>query len=140
MWTVSQRRGRQLSRAAFVVQISPRWGLLTSHPRIADLCQSKDPFNRPSPGLVKRLAAEARSDAKRRHFQDAAGPSDEQRREILKAKAKKYDALRRGDFSGMTEKEVEESVIDVSFILNPNGSDHAVRAQMGRGRMVRSFL
>lgn len=72
-----------------------------------------DPFDRPNPGLVKRLAAEARNDAKRRHFDDA-GPSDAQRRAILERKAEKYDALARGDFSGMTEKEMAEAVIDVS--------------------------
>jgi hypothetical protein len=76
--------------------------------------KDKDPFARPSPGLVKRLAAEARTDAKRRVFQDEhGGPSDEQRREIMLAKAKKYDALKRGDYSGMSEKEIQESVIDV---------------------------
>lgn len=76
----------------------------------------KDPFARPSPGLVKRLAAEARVDAKRRVFQDeVGGPSDEQRREIMLAKARKYEALQRGDYSGMTEKEIQESVIDVGI-------------------------
>lgn len=80
---------------------------------LADTLQPKDPFHRPSPGLVKRLAAEARNDARRRHFQDEAGPSDEQRREILQAKAKRYDAMRRGDFTGMSEKEMAESAIDV---------------------------
>jgi large subunit ribosomal protein L24e len=76
--------------------------------------QVKDPFAKPSPGLVKRLAAEARIDSKRRVFQDDNdGPSAEQRREIMEAKARKYEALKRGDFSGMTEKERMESVIDV---------------------------
>lgn len=75
----------------------------------------KDPFARPSPGLVKRLAAEARTDAKRRVFQDEGGPSEEQRREIMLAKAKKYEALRRGDLSGLTQKEIDESVIDVGL-------------------------
>ncbi len=76
----------------------------------------KDPFLRPSPGLVKRLAREARNDSKRRHFDDD-GPSDEQRRAILEAKAKKYDALKRGDLSGFTERELAEANIDVSFTL-----------------------
>jgi hypothetical protein len=31
----------------------------------------------------------------------------------MEAKARKYEALKRGDFSGMTEKERMESVIDV---------------------------
>jgi hypothetical protein len=75
--------------------------------------QTKDPFAKPSPGLVKRLAAEARNDAKRRHFQDEAGPSDEQRRANMEMKAKKYDAMRRGDYSGMNERELAEGVIDV---------------------------
>ncbi len=62
------------------------------------------------------MAAEARNDAKRRHFvDDEGGPSDEQRREIMLAKARKYDALRRGDLSGLSEKEIAESSIDVSF-------------------------
>ena len=77
--------------------------------------ESKDPFDKPSPGLIKRLAAEARNHAKRRVFQDdEAGPSDEQRREIMLAKAKKYEALKKGDFSGLTTKELEEGVLDVS--------------------------
>lgn len=75
--------------------------------------QSKDPFDRPSPGLIKRLAAEARNDAKRRVFQDEAGPSDHERRQIMLAKARKYEAMRRGDYSGLTEKEIAEGVLDV---------------------------
>jgi len=63
--------------------------------------------------LIKRLAAEARTDAKRRHFQDEGGPSEEQRREILRVKAEKYEAMRRGDYSALTDKELAESVIDV---------------------------
>lgn len=81
----------------------------------------KDPFARPSPGLVKRLAAEARTDAKRRVFQDEGGPSEEQRREIMLAKAKKYEALRRGDLSGLTQKEIDESVIDVCLFKPGRG-------------------
>ena len=73
---------------------------------------TKDPFARPSPGLIKRLAAEARDDTKRRVFQDE-GLTDEQRKVILRAKAKKYRALRRGDLSGLSEKELAESVLDV---------------------------
>ena len=65
--------------------------------------------------MVKRLANEAKVDARKRVFQeDEAGPSDEQRREIMLAKAKKYDALRKGDTSGLTKKELEEGVLDVS--------------------------
>jgi hypothetical protein len=30
------------------------------------------------------------------------------------AKAKKYEAIQRGDLSGLTQKEIDESVIDVS--------------------------
>ncbi|KAI9638966.1 uncharacterized protein MKK02DRAFT_41995 [Dioszegia hungarica] len=71
-----------------------------------------DPFDRPNPGLVKRLAAEARNDAKRRNFGNDAGPSDEQRRLIMEEKARKYDALSRGDYSGLTERERAEAVID----------------------------
>jgi hypothetical protein len=63
---------------------------------------------------VKRLAAEARNDAKRRHFDDAAGPSDERRRGIMLEKAQRYEAMRRGDLSGFTEKELADSAIDVS--------------------------
>jgi large subunit ribosomal protein L24e len=47
-------------------------------------------------------------------FQDEGGPSEEQRREIMLAKAKKYEALSRGDLSGLTQKEIDESAIDVS--------------------------
>lgn len=75
--------------------------------------QSKDPFDKPSPGLVKRLAAEARNEGSRRVFQDEAGPSDEQRRIIMLAKAEKYAAMKRGDFSGLTARELEEGVLDV---------------------------
>lgn len=37
----------------------------------------------------------------------------------MEMKARKYEALKRGDYSGMTEKERMESVIDVcpSFVL-----------------------
>ncbi|KAK4688676.1 hypothetical protein P7C73_g1430, partial [Tremellales sp. Uapishka_1] len=75
--------------------------------------EAKDPFLRPSPGLIKRMALEARNDAKRRHFQDEGGPSEEQRRDILAAKAVKYEAMRRGDYSASTERELAESSIDV---------------------------
>lgn len=76
--------------------------------------QSKDPFSKPSPGLIKRLAAESRYDAKRRRFSDDdAGPSDEQRRAIMEAKAAKYDRIRKGDLRGMTEKEIKEAALDV---------------------------
>ncbi|WVQ96031.1 hypothetical protein IAU59_003131 [Kwoniella sp. CBS 9459] len=81
-------------------------------PRQRALEKSRDPFDRPSPGLVKRLAAEARNDAKRRRFDSDDGPNEEQRQAILKAKAKKYEAIRRGDFSGLSGKELEEAVID----------------------------
>lgn len=63
------------------------------------------------------MAAEARNDAKRRHFHDEAGPSDERRREILRIKAEKYAAIRHGDYSALTEKEMAESVIDVSDLV-----------------------
>ncbi|WVR08084.1 hypothetical protein IAU60_005130 [Kwoniella sp. DSM 27419] len=81
-------------------------------PRQRAVEKTRDPFDRPSPGLVKRLAAEARNDAKRRRFDDEAGPSEEQRQAILKAKARKYEAIRRGDLSGLTGKQLEEAVID----------------------------
>ncbi|ORY34772.1 hypothetical protein BCR39DRAFT_514630 [Naematelia encephala] len=88
--------------------------------------KSKDPFERPSPGLIKRLATEARNEEKQRHFQDDAGPSDEQRREILRKKAKRYEAMRRGDFSGLSEKELSESVIDFERWEEDDGySDHS---------------
>ncbi|WOO83982.1 putative protein [Vanrija pseudolonga] len=80
-------------------------------PKALDKAKEKDPFLRPSPGLVKRLAREARNDAKQRHF-DASGPSDEQRRAILEAKARKYDQLARGDYSGLSERELAEATID----------------------------
>jgi len=35
----------------------------------------------------------------------------------METKARKYEALKRGDFSGMTEKERMESVIDVRLLL-----------------------
>ncbi|GMK55343.1 hypothetical protein CspeluHIS016_0203990 [Cutaneotrichosporon spelunceum] len=91
-------------------------------PRPKAVEKIKDPFLRPSPGLVKRLAREARNDAKRRHFDDD-GPSDEQRRVILEAKARKYDALKRGDLSSFTERELAEANID--FTRNDEWSDHS---------------
>ncbi|KLT46559.1 hypothetical protein CC85DRAFT_306233 [Cutaneotrichosporon oleaginosum] len=90
--------------------------------RIKAVDKIKDPFLRPSPGLVKRLAREARNEANRRHFDDE-GPSDEQRRAILEAKARKYDALKRGDLSGFTERELAEANID--FTRNDEWSDHS---------------
>ncbi|ALO69294.1 hypothetical protein CNG02930 [Cryptococcus deneoformans JEC21] len=92
-------------------------------PRKQHIQKSRDPFNKPSPGLVKRLAAEARNDAKRRRFDDEGGPTEEERREILKAKAKKYEQIKKGDFSGLSQKEIEEAVID--FEKLEEFSDHS---------------
>lgn len=44
--------------------------------------------------------------------------SDEQRTAIMKAKARKYDAMRRGDFSAMSERELADSVIDVRLCFS----------------------
>ncbi|WVO17185.1 hypothetical protein L204_104877 [Cryptococcus depauperatus] len=103
-------------------------------PRRQHLQKSKDPFDRPSPGLIKRLAAEARNDAKRRHFQDEGGPGEEERKEILKAKARKYESIKRGDYSGLTKKEWEEAVIDFeklgeSSIYSSDEDESAVPAK-----------
>ncbi|KIR68149.1 hypothetical protein I314_01643 [Cryptococcus bacillisporus CA1873] len=87
-------------------------GPVKGHPRKQHIQKSRDPFDKPSPGLVKRLAAEARNDAKRRRFDNDAGPTEEERRDILKAKAKKYEQIKKGDFSGLSQKEIEEAVID----------------------------
>ncbi|OCF73238.1 hypothetical protein I204_06469 [Kwoniella mangroviensis CBS 8886] len=95
-------------------------------PRNRALDKKKDPFDRPSPGLVKRLAAEARNDAKSRRFAEEDGLNEEQRRAILKAKAKKYEAIRKGDFSGMSQKEMEEAVIDFERKMEADGySSHS---------------
>ncbi|WVW86963.1 hypothetical protein I302_109019 [Kwoniella bestiolae CBS 10118] len=95
-------------------------------PRNRALDKKKDPFDRPSPGLIKRLAAEARNDARARRFADEDGPNEEQRREILKAKARRYAAIRRGDFSGMSQKEMEEAVIDFERKMEEDGySSHS---------------
>jgi len=75
--------------------------------------QARDKHDRPAPGLVKRLAADARHDGNRRYFQDESGPGEEQRREIMKAKARQYEAMRRGDYSLLSERDLAESVIDV---------------------------
>ncbi|KAK8849650.1 hypothetical protein IAR55_004985 [Kwoniella newhampshirensis] len=101
--------------------------------------KSKDPFDRPSPGLIKRLAAEARNDAKRRNFFDIDGPTEEQRREILKAKARKYEQLKKGDYSGLTEKEMAEAVIDFDRKLeeeyySDGSSDEDESARPARSR------
>ncbi|WWC65815.1 uncharacterized protein I303_108437 [Kwoniella dejecticola CBS 10117] len=95
-------------------------------PRNRNLEKSKDPFDRPSPGLVKRLAAEARNDAKARRFAEEDGPSEDQRKAILRAKARKYAAIRKGDFTGMSQKEMEEAVIDFERKLEEDGySSHS---------------
>ena len=89
--------------------------------------KSKDPFARPSPGLVKRLAAEARYDAKRRRFDgDDAGPSDAERQRIMEAKAERYDRTKKGDLSGMTEREIKEAALDVGH-LTPLGESKESR-------------
>ncbi|WVO21560.1 uncharacterized protein IAS62_002869 [Cryptococcus decagattii] len=87
-------------------------GPVKGHPRKRHIQKSRDPFDKPSPGLVKRLAAEARNDAKRRRFDNDGGPTEEERRDILKAKAKKYEQIKKGDFSGLSQKEIEEAAID----------------------------
>ncbi|KAL7425136.1 hypothetical protein Q5752_000824 [Cryptotrichosporon argae] len=76
------------------------------------LDKHKTPFDKQSPGLLNRLAAEARNDAKKRHFANDSDMSEQQRCEVLEAKARRYDALSRGDFSGMTEKDLAEATID----------------------------
>ncbi|OCF35207.1 hypothetical protein I317_02277 [Kwoniella heveanensis CBS 569] len=108
-------------------------------PRQRALEKSRDPFDRPSPGLVKRLAAEARNDAKRRRLDSGDGPNEEQRQAILKAKAKKYQAIRRGDFSGLSGKELEEAVIDFDRKLeeeaySSHSSDEDESARLARRR------
>jgi large subunit ribosomal protein L24e len=80
---------------------------------VAEREKARDPFLRPSPGLVQRLAREARADAKRSVFDDDP-VDDSQRRTILEDKARKYAALKRGDTSGFTEKELAEVALDVS--------------------------
>lgn len=50
----------------------------------------------------------------------------------MEKKAKKYDALRRGDYSGLTEKEMAEAVIDVSVQVY-----RADYSSIGRGRRIR---
>ncbi|WWC73730.1 uncharacterized protein I206_107702 [Kwoniella pini CBS 10737] len=99
---------------------------IKGQPRNRNLEKSKDPFDKPSPGLVKRLAAEARNDAKARRFVDEDGPNEDQRKAILKAKAKKYEAIRKGDFTGMSKKEMEEAVIDFEQKMEEDGySSHS---------------
>lgn len=84
-------------------------------PTTSSQVASKDPFNRPSPGLVKRLAQQARSDAKRRVFSDTDGVDEDTRRAIMEQKARRYEQLAKGDFSGMSEREMAEAAIDVSI-------------------------
>jgi hypothetical protein len=38
----------------------------------------------------------------------------------MERKAKKYDAMARGDYSGMTDREMAEAVIDVSGMPGPD--------------------
>ncbi|WVQ79226.1 hypothetical protein IAT38_001322 [Cryptococcus sp. DSM 104549] len=108
-------------------------------PRRQHLKQSKDPFDKPSPGLIKRLAREARNDAKARRFVDEDGPTEEERREILKAKAIKYEQMKRGDLSGLSEKEIKEAVIDFERKLEEDddsdeSSDEDESARPARAR------
>ena len=104
--------------------------------------QSKDPFDRPSPGLVKRLAAEARNDAKRRHFQDEGGPNAEQRRDILAAKAKIYEAMSKGDYSALTDRELAESNIDVRKLARQrtDGRSSSVNSKRMAGQITRMWM
>ena len=103
---------------------------------IRSLLQLRDPFSRPSPGLVKRLATEARNDVKHRVFQDDSGPSDEQRHSNMIAKARKYDRMRRGDLSGLSEKELSESVLDVTKPHQMHADAALTRSSSDSGKMV----
>lgn len=78
------------------------------------LVQSKDKFARPSPGIIKRMAMEARNDMNRKHLAHISKASEEQRQEIMRIKAEKYEKLRRGEYGSLTEKELAEATVDVS--------------------------
>lgn len=78
------------------------------------MLQSKDKFARPSPGIIKRMAMEARNDLNRKHLAHISKASEEQRQEILRIKAEKYEKLRRGDYGNLSEKELAEVTVDVS--------------------------
>lgn len=62
----------------------------------------------------------------------------------MKAKAKKYDAIRRGDFSKLSKKDMDEGVIDVGPICcarpQVGRADDAVRTQIRRGAVVGPFI
>ncbi|RSH86548.1 uncharacterized protein EHS24_004816 [Apiotrichum porosum] len=94
-------------------------------PTTSSQVASKDPFNRPSPGLVKRLAQQARSDAKRRVFSDTDGVDEDTRRAIMEQKARRYEQLAKGDFSGMSEREMAEAAIDFEAKAAGDWSDHS---------------
>ncbi|KAJ9091045.1 hypothetical protein QFC19_009282 [Naganishia cerealis] len=73
---------------------------------------SKDKFARPSPGIIRRMALEARNELNRKHLAHISKASEEQRQEIMRIKAEKYDKLKRGDYGVLTEKELAEITVD----------------------------
>ncbi|KAI5453607.1 hypothetical protein NCC49_005431 [Naganishia albida] len=80
--------------------------------RPKDQAMSRDKFARPSPGIIKRMAMEARNDMNRKHLAHISKASEEQRQEIMRIKAEKYEKLRRGEYGSLTEKELAEATVD----------------------------
>ncbi|KAJ9103949.1 hypothetical protein QFC21_002412 [Naganishia friedmannii] len=73
---------------------------------------SKDKFARPSPGIIKRMALEARNELNRKHLAHISKASEEERQQIMRIKAEKYDKLKRGDYGVLSEKELAEITVD----------------------------
>lgn len=61
------------------------------------------------------MALEAKNEMKERRFNDSNRVSEDQRTEIMRIKAQKYEALRRGEYGALTDKELAECTIDVRF-------------------------
>lgn len=60
------------------------------------------------------MAMEARNDLNRKHLAHISKASEEQRQEIMRIKAEKYEKLRRGEYGNLSEKELADVAVDVS--------------------------
>ncbi|KAJ9120118.1 hypothetical protein QFC22_003016 [Naganishia vaughanmartiniae] len=85
---------------------------LKGRSRPKDEALSKDKFARPSPGIIKRMALEARNELNRKHLAHISKASEKERQEIMRIKAEKYDKLKRGDYGVLSEKELAEITVD----------------------------
>lgn len=61
------------------------------------------------------MAMEAKNDMQRKHLAHISKASEEQRQEIMRIKAEKYEKLRRGEYGDLSEKELADVTVDVSL-------------------------